>query len=350
MHAIVQHQFGPPDQLRYEEVPDPRPADGEVAIAVQASGVHLIDTVIRRGVRRGSFPLPDLPMIPGREVAGVVDEIGPDVDPRWMGRRVVAHLGQANGGHAQRAVAPVTALHDVPDHLEAKVAVAAIGTGRTAVGVLDMAGLTTDDVVVVTAAAGGLGSLFVQGARDVEAVVVGLAGGRDKVARVRDLGADIAVDYLEPDWPDRVHEALDDREVSVVLDGVGGTTGRAAMDLLGVGGRLVMFGWASGEPTQVITQDLVARSLTVSWGIGPGILQPARMRDLETRALKATAAGQLVPVVQPFPLAEAHRAHTALEQRATIGKVVLVNEQEPTVPRLTRQRHTSDPGRSSSSG
>lgn len=325
MHAIVQHEFGPPDQLRYEEVPDPRPADGEVAIAVRASGVHLIDTVIRRGVRRGSFPLPDLPMIPGREVAGVVDEIGSDVDTRWMGRRVVAHLGQANGGYAQRAVAPVVALHEIPDHLDAPVAVAAIGTGRTAVGVLDVAALTPDDVVVVTAAAGGLGSLFVQGARDVEAVVVGLAGGRDKVARVRGLGAEVVVDYLEPDWPDRVRDALDDREVSVVLDGVGGTVGRAAMELLGVGGRLVMFGWASGEPTQVITQDLVARSLTVSWGIGPRILQPARMRDLETRALKAAAAGRLVPVVQPFPLAEADRAHAALEQRATVGKVVLVN-------------------------
>jgi NADPH:quinone reductase len=237
VHAVRLHAFGPAENLRYEEIPDPAPGADQVRIRAEVSGVHLIDTTLRRGVAMGPLPLPDLPAIPGREVAGVADAVGPDVDERLVGRRVVAHLGAASGGYAELAVAPAGALHEVPDHVPSDVAVAMIGTGRTAVGILDAAALTGDDAVLVTAAAGGLGTLFVQAARNVGAVAVGVAGGPEKVDRVRASGAEVAVDYLEPDWPDRVRDALGDRDVSVVLDGVGGEAGRAAMELLGVGGR-----------------------------------------------------------------------------------------------------------------
>jgi NADPH:quinone reductase len=162
----------------------------------------------------------------------------------------------------------------------------------------------------VTAAAGGLGTLFVQAARNVGAVAVGVAGGPEKVERVRAAGADIAVHYLEPDWPDRVRDALGDRSVSVVLDGVGGDAGHAAMDLLGAAVRHVLFGWSAGEPTRVTTEDLLGRGLTVT-AIGPRILP--RIRELETRSLQEATAGRLVPAVQHFPLAQAADAHRALE-------------------------------------
>lgn len=326
MHAVRQYEFGPAENLRYEELPDPAPAAGQVRIAVQASGVHLIDTSIRRGDGGGFIAVPELPMVPGREVAGVVDAVGAGVDETWAGRRVVAHLGPAGGGYAERAVVPAQSLHAIPDRLAADTAVAAIGTGRTAVAILEVAALRSGDVVLVTAAAGGLGSLFLQAARNAGAVAVGLAGGPEKTERTRDLGADVAVDYLEPGWSESVRAALGDREPSVVLDGVGGQIGRAAMELLGVGGRLVLFGWASGEPTRLTTADLVRRSLTASWGIGPRVLQrPGGMRELETRALGELAAGRLVPVVgRRFPLADAADAHIALEDRATFGKTVLV--------------------------
>jgi NADPH2:quinone reductase len=326
MHAIRQHAFGPPENLRYEEVPDPVPAEGQVRIAVEAAGVHLIDTLIRRGVAGGPFPLPELPMTPGREVAGLVDALGPGVDPRWAGRRVVAHLGVASGGYAERALAPVGALHEVPDGLAAEAAVAMIGTGRTALAMLEVASPTAEDVVLVTAAAGGLGSLFVQAARNAGAVVVGLAGGPAKVERVRALGATAAVDYLEPGWPVRVRGALGGRAPSVVLDGVGGALGRAAMELLDVGGRLVLFGASSGEgPTEVTTRDLVARGLTATWATPRVLRRPGGLRELETRALGEAAAGRLVPVVgQVFALARAAAAHAAIEARATVGKTVLV--------------------------
>jgi NADPH:quinone reductase len=320
VHAIVLHAFGPAENLVYEEVPDPAPTADEVRIAVEASGVHLIDTTLRRGVQMGPLPLAKLPAIPGREAAGTVDAIGHGVDDRWLGRRVVAHLGAASAGYAELAVAPVGAWHELPDNVSADAAVAMIGTGRTAVGILDVAALTADDVLLVLAAAGGLGSLFVQAGGNAGATVVGVAGGPEKVERVRALGAEIAVDYAKPDWADQVRAALGDRSVTVVLDGVGGDAGRAALELLGVGGRLVVFGWSAGEPTAITTDD-VMRGITVT-GLGSRLLP--RLRELETRSLEELAAGRLVPALDHFPLARAADAHRALETRATTGKVVLV--------------------------
>lgn len=325
MHAIRQHAFGPPETLAYEDVPDPVPAPDQVRIAVEAAGVHLIDTSIRRGEAGGPYPLPDLPMTPGREVAGAVDRVGSGAPETWLGRRVVAHLGPASGGYATLAVAPVAALHPVPDGLAPDVAVAMIGTGRTAMGILEVADLTAKDAVLVTAAAGGLGTLLVQAARAAGAAVVGLAGGPAKVERVRANGATGAVDYRVPGWPDAVGAALGDRAPTVLLDGVGGEAGRAALELLAPGGRVVMFGSSSGEMLALTSGDLYARGLTASAAVGPRLLQrPGGLRELEARALDEAAAGRLAPAVQPFPLAEAAAAHAALGARATTGKVVLV--------------------------
>jgi NADPH:quinone reductase len=325
MHAIRQHEFGPPETLIYEEVADPVPADGQVRISVEAAGVHLLDTTIRKGESGRPFPLPDLPMTPGREVAGRVDALGPGVDDHWLGRRVVAHLGMASGGYAELAVAPVAALHELPDDLAAEAAVAMIGTGRTTMGILEVAQPTPDDVALVTAAAGGIGSLLVQAAHNIGAVVVGVAGGPDKVERARKLGADVGADYRAPAWPDAVREALDGRDVTLALDGVGGEIGRGALELLGPGGRIVMFGWSSGKPLELSTGDLYARGITASAAVGPRIMQrPGGMRDLETQALAEAAAGRLVSPVTRFPLADAAQAHGALEGRMTVGKTVLL--------------------------
>jgi NADPH2:quinone reductase len=201
-----------------------------------------------------------------------------------------------------------------------------IGTGRTTIAILELAELTSDDVVLVTAAAGGIGNLLVQAARNAGAAVVGVAGGPAKVERVRALGATAAVDYRAPDWTKAVTDAFDGRAPTVAFDGVGGALGRGALELLRPGGRLIMFGWSSGEPTPLTAHDLYARGLTASVAIGPRIQQrPGGLRGLEAEALAEAAAGRLVPLVgQTFPLAHAADAHTALETRATMGKVVLV--------------------------
>ncbi|RZS33894.1 NADPH2:quinone reductase [Herbihabitans rhizosphaerae] len=325
MHAIRQHAFGPAENLVFEEVADPHAGPGQVRIAVSAAGVHLLDTSIRSGNLGGPFPLPELPMTPGREVAGVVDEIGDGVDKSWLGKRVVAHLGQASGGYAELAVREVENVHELPDEVADDVAVAMIGTGRTTLAVLELAELTENDVALVTAAAGGIGNLLVQEGRNVGATVIGVAGGPSKVDRVRALRADVAVDYTQTDWPDQVRTALDGRTVTVVFDSVGGTAGRAALDLLGPGGRLIMFGYSSGEPTPFTQDDVWAKGMTASVAVGARIMnRPGGLRGLEIDALAAVASGRFTPVsASTFPLAEAAAAHTALESRATVGKVVL---------------------------
>src|SRR6478735_5597390 len=164
MQAIRQHHFGAPSELVLDEVDDLTPAGGEVRIAVEASGVHLLDTSLRRG-EPGPMPRPDLPTIPGREVAGVVDRVGRAVDDSWLGRRVVAHLGLVPGGYAEQAVTAPDKLFPVPDRVSFTDAVAAVGTGRTALGVLELEPPGADDVVLVLSAAGGLGWLLAQGVR-----------------------------------------------------------------------------------------------------------------------------------------------------------------------------------------
>jgi NADPH2:quinone reductase len=323
MYAIRLHEFGPPENLRYERVDDPDPGPGQVRIAVAAAGVHVIDTTIRSGADGPPGSRPDLPATLGRDVAGTVDALGPHADPGWLGRRVVAYLGVAGGGYAERAVAPAAVLHALPDEVGFDTAVALIGTGRTALAVLEVAAIGAGDVVLVTAAAGGIGSLAVRAAKRAGATVIGAAGGPEKVGLVRARGADLAVDYTRPDWRREVEAALGERPATVALDGVGGTIGRTALELLGVGGRLVLYGWSSGEPTPLTAGDLFARGISASAAIGARIFsRPGGMRDLEEKAL--AAAADLDPPVSHFPLADAAKAHAAIAARATVGKVVLV--------------------------
>ncbi|RJL32282.1 zinc-binding dehydrogenase [Bailinhaonella thermotolerans] len=325
MFAIRQYEFGPAENLRYEEVADPETRPGTVRISVRAAGVHLVDTKIRQGGAGGPFALPELPMTPGREVAGVVDAVGDGVDPSWVGKRVVAHLGMASGGYAEKAVRELEHVHEIPADLSYEAAVAMIGTGRTTMGILEAAALTADDVVIVTAAAGGIGNLLIQEARHVGATSVGLAGGPAKVELVRGLGADVAVDYTLPDWEDEVRRGLAGREPTVLLDGVGGDAGNRALKLLAQGGRIIMFGWSGGGPLEITTEVLYAGGLTASFGIGPRVNRPGGMRPFEEAAMRAAATGRLVPLIsEPFALKDAAAAHTALENRATTGKVVLI--------------------------
>ncbi|KOX34285.1 MULTISPECIES: zinc-binding dehydrogenase [unclassified Streptomyces] len=335
MHAVHLHAFGPAENLTYEEVPDPVPGPGQVRVRVAAAGVHLLDTALRQGAT-GPFPAPaELPTVPGREVAGTVDALGEGTDPSWLGERVVAHLGMVPGGYAELAVTDASRLHALPDHLGEAEAVAMIGTGRTTLGILRFTELGPESIAIVPAAAGGIGTLLVQYAKNAGATVVGLAGGPAKTALVRENGADLAVDYLEHDWPERVRAYLDGplggRTATVVFDSVGGDTGRAAVDLLGKGGQHVVFGWSGaglhdGEPLTFTPEELAERGITSESVLGPVMIRKAGgdVRNLELAALAEAAAGTLRPAVHRFPLAEAAQAHRALENRGTTGKVVLV--------------------------
>lgn len=320
MKAIQQHRFGGPEVLELRDLPDPEPLSGHVRIRVAAAGVHLLDTVLRAG-EAGPFGVMELPAVPGREVAGVVDRLGPDVEASWAGCRVVAHLGAASGGYAELVVAPVEALVPLAEGVDSAEAVAMVGTGRTALGILDEAAIMPGDVVLVTAAAGGLGTLLVQAGKAAGATVIGAAGGPAKVELVRSLGADVAVDYLDPTWG----ESLADVGVTVVLDGVGGSIGRTALELVQPGGRVVLFGYSSGEHVPLDASDLFTRGIAVTAAVGPRMFaRPGGIAALSEKAVARLVEGTWRPVIDRFPLADAASAHLALVERQTTGKVVLV--------------------------
>lgn len=328
MHAIRLHAFGPAENLSYETTARPVPAPGQVRIAVAAAGVHLLDTSLRRGVQGPPASLPQLPTIPGREVAGTVDALGPGTDPAWLGASVVVHLGFAPGGYAEYAVADAHRLHAVPPGLEPAEAVAMIGTGRTTLGILQFADLRPGTVALVPAAAGGIGTLLVQYAKHAGATVIALAGGPAKTARAAANGADLAIDYTDPHWADAVREHHP-AGATVLFDSVGGTLAHTALGLLADGGSHIVIGWSGGPIplTDADRADLEARSVTTQNVLGPAMLRRAGgddpLRLLETRALAEAAAGRLRPALQRYPLAEAAAAHRDLESRATTGKVVL---------------------------
>lgn len=322
MHAVLLREFGPAENLSYEEVADPVPAEGEVRVAVEVCGVHFIETILRSGKTLGP-PLPELPTVFGSEIAGVVDQVGPGVPAEWVGTRVVT-AGARPGGYGERAVAGVGDLQRIPDGVAYDAAVAMIRTGATAIGMLDLAEPAPDDVVLVNSAAGGIGGLIVGYAHRLGATVIGAAGGAAKVREVRALGADVAVDYDRAGWADEVRDALGGRRVTLVFDGVGGDRAGAAAGTLADGGRIVTIGMASGAGFAPEPGLLEGRGLTWVNALADLLAHPEGTPERERRALEAAARGEFVPGVRRFKLADAAAAHAALAGRATTGKVVLV--------------------------
>lgn len=322
MLAIVQDDHGGPEVLVPRDVPDPEPGPGRVRIRVEAAGVHLVDTTLRAGGSSGPFPAPALPTVPGREVAGVVDEVGTGVDPGLLGARVSAHLGPGgSGGYAAVAIAGADDLHRLPDGVGAAAAVAVLGTGRMTEGLLELARPRAGETALVTSAAGGIGTLLVQ-ALAADGVTVLAAAGTGRLNGPLPPGV-VPLAYDRPDWTGTAREITGGRGVDLVLDGVGGDAGRGAFDLLAPGGRVLLHGWSAGAPTAFTADELWERALTVTVALGPPILALG-LRRLEQRALARLADGGWSPAVSSYPLADAARAHADLEARRTRGKVVLV--------------------------
>ena len=318
MRAVVMREFGPPEVLQPAEVAPVTPGPGEVVIDVEVCGVTFVETQVRAGRPPRREMLPALPAILGNGVGGTVAAAGAGVDAALIGRRVVASLN-GTGGYAEHATVAVGQLVDVPGGLALRDAVALLADGRTALSLIGRAHPTAGETVLVEAAAGGVGTLLVQLAKNAGARVIALAGQQRKLALARELGADIAVDYSAADWPERVREAAG--SVDVVFDGVGGDVGRAAFGLLGPGGRFCPFGMASGSFAPVTPE--LAREYKVT--ISPGAaMSPAEHVALVRTALAEAAAGRVRPVIgQELELERAADAHAAIEARATVGKTLL---------------------------
>ncbi|MGW7265707.1 zinc-binding dehydrogenase [Streptomyces sp. NPDC054842] len=314
-------KFGGPEVLAPVDAPDPVPGPDEVVIDVAYVDTIFVETQIRSGWGREFFPVVP-PYVPGGGVAGVVSAVGPGVPAEWRGRRVTAFV---TGAYAERAVAAVPAVVPVPDGLDLRTAAALIHDGVTAAGLMELTAVAAGDRVLVLGASGGMGTLLVQLAHARDARVVAMARGPEKLALVRELGADAAVDATLPDWTSAAAAALggDDRAADVVLDGVGGSLGTAAFPLTADGGRFSAHGAPTGGFTPVDPEEAARRGITL-FGIGDLQFDTAGRTRLATTALAEAAAGRLRPVIGgTFPLSRAAEAHTAIEERGLVGKVVL---------------------------
>ena len=317
MRAVRHHRFGTPDVLVLDEVPDPSPGPGQLLVRVSAAGINFADVLLRGGSGPTSRfrPSVDLPATPGIEVAGTVLAAGPDTETDLVGRRVTCFI--PNGGYAELALVPAAGAVPIPDGLDDNRALALLAQGATAVGVIDAAGLAADDTVLVEAASGGIGSLLVQLAKRAGATVVAAASSERKLEVARRLGADRLVDYSQPGWTDQVGP------LTVVLETVGGKTAiEAFRQLSGLGSRAVLYGYASGEQSEITAADAFeVGAALIPFSLGR---EPQLLPDLNRRALDLGTSGELEPVIgDVLPLAEAARAHRALEDRSSIGKLIL---------------------------
>ena len=327
MRAVVIKEFGPPSVLVPADVAEPTAGPGQALIDVAIANITFVETQVRAGKAPNPAMAPELPAVLGNGVGGVVAVVGEGVDPGLVGTRVVTSLG-GSGGYAERAVADAASLVPVPDGLELADAVALLADGRTALALVRAAAPRAGETVLVEAAAGGVGSLLVQLARNAGARVVAAAGGERKLQVARSLGAEVVVDYTHPGWTETVDG------VDVVFDGVGGEIGAAAFELVRRGGRFVSFGLASGAFTTVDADEAGRRGVTIVRGTGAA---PADLVALSRDALDEAAAGRLRPLIgQTFPLERASDAHAAMEARARWGRRCCWSEQSDEFRRVTR--------------
>jgi NADPH2:quinone reductase len=314
--AVWLHGFGGPEVLVAEETSEPVAGVGQVLIEVRFANVAFIETQLRAG-RPGPYAL-EPPVILGNGVGGVVAAVGSGADTAWLGRRVVASTG-GSGAYAERVVVGADSLIPVPDEVALDCAVAMLADGRTAMMLVETAGPMSGDRVLVEAAAGAVGTLLVQLTKAAGATVVAAAGGAGKLALARELGADVLVDYLRPDWGRAVRDAVGG--LNLVFDGVGGSVARSAFELLEPGGRMVSFGLAGGAWADIPEEDAAQRGVTL---LRPPRLSAAQARAYTELALAEAAAGRLRPVIgSRFPLARAADAHAAIEGRTTTGRTLL---------------------------
>jgi NADPH:quinone reductase len=323
--AISVGRFGGPEVLTPVQAPDPVAGPGELVIAVTASDVMFVDTMIRSGRGARFFPIRP-PYVPGNGVAGRVTSVGDGVDDGWLGRPVIAHTGGpgGSGGYAEQAVAGLEDTVLVPDGLDPLSAAAVIHDGPTAVRIVRLVDVRPGEHVLVLGAAGGMGILLVQLLRARGAQVIGAARGKAKADAVGEAGADAVIDYGQPGWTSSVLQATGGSSPAVVLDGVGGELGRDAYRILADGGRFSAHGAPSGAFSAIDPADARRRDITVT-GLGDLQVRPGERAGLARQLLPDVLAGKVRPLIgQTFPLAEAARAHALMEAREAIAKTLLL--------------------------
>jgi NADPH2:quinone reductase len=323
MKAILVRQFGGPEVLKLEDLPDPRPGPTDVLVSVQAVGINPVETYVRTGTYAVR---PDLPYIPGQDAAGVVEQTGRLVSHVKTGDRVYltgTTRGKAQGGYASMATCHPSQVFRLPAGLSfAQGAAIGVPYGTAHRALFGRAGARPGESVLVHGASGGVGIAAVQLARAAGLRVAGTAGSDEGLDLVRAQGAHLALDHRKPDHLSGLRDFTGGAGVDLIIENLANVNLDKDLGVLAKFGRVVVVGNRGRieiDPRQAMRQDSAILGM-VLWNVPPGELE-AIHADL----IEGFESGQIVPVVgRELPLSDAPRAHELVLQPGAKGKVVLV--------------------------
>lgn len=324
MRAMMAREPGAPDVLQFAEIAIPEPGAGQVRLKVAYTGMNPLDAMLRRE-KLDWFPTP-WPFIPGLEHSGIVDAVGEGGDSSLLGRRVLSRLGF--GGYGDYSIVAAAGLVLLRDAMDMKTAATFRGCTSTAWYALHAtARIAKGDTVLIHSAAGAVGAMAMQIARDAGARVCGLAGGPAKVAFARGYvgeGDHAVIDYLKPGWEEEARAFAGAGGFDVILDGNGGANAQKNWDLIGLLGRIVHVGATSGSPAPAVPPALlIAKSFSVG-GIELRSVEAKLGYVGEKPILDAIVSGQWrVPISEVVPLEQVASLHARLENREIMGRAVI---------------------------
>ena len=321
--AIRIHRIGGPDAMQWEDVEVGAPGPGEIRIRHEAVGLNYIDVYFRTGL----YPVPSLPFSPGMEGAGVVEAVGEGVGSVAVGDRV-AYAAPPVGSYAEERLMPADKAVKVPTGIDSQQAAAMMLQGMTVEYLLRRTyPVRSGETILFHAAAGGVGLIACQWAKELGATVIGTVGSDEKAALARAHGCDHPIVYTRESFTERIRELTGGAGVPVVYDAVGRDTFEGSLDCLAPRGTLVSFGQSSGKIDPFDIGVLSAKGSLY-------LTRPTLMTYTATRTDLEASAEALFDVVgrgavritvnQIFPLAEAAAAHRALESRQTTGSTILM--------------------------
>lgn len=319
--AMQVYEIGEPSVMKWEDVDPGNPDSNEVLIRHTAVGLNFIDVYFRRGI----YPPPGFPFVPGLEGAGVVEQVGDDVSDLVIGDRV-AYASPPLGAYAEMRLMPANRLVKIPDQVDNVTAAAMMLKGLTAQYLLrQVYNVRSGDTILFHAAAGGVGLIACQWAKYLGATVIGTVGSDQKAEIAKQHGCDFPIIYTRENFTERVREITDGKGVPVVYDSVGLSTFEGSLDCLSPKGLLVSFGQSSGEIDSF--NPVLLRVKGSLFLTRPTLMTyTAEREDLVIMAEElcdmVTSGAVTIPVKQRFALADAVQAHTDLESRKTQGATV----------------------------
>ncbi len=324
MKAIRVNAYGGPEVLRLEEIETSRPGPGQALVRLAAAGVNFVDVYYRRGAFPMTVSPPSLPFTPGLEAAGVVEAVGDGVTNVKPGDRV-AYTHQ-RGAYAEASVVEAGRLIPLPEDFSFEQGAALTLQGLTAHFLIhEFRPPKPGDVVLVHAAAGGMGLLLVQWARHLGARVIGTVSTQEKARVAEEAGADDVILYTQRDFAAETNRLTNGHGADLIIDGVAQTTFAGNLEAAAVRGHIVLYGLASGPAAPIAPESLRPHSLTVSGGALRNYMRTRE--ELLHRAqavIEALRAGWLrLRIDRVLPLELAAEAHRLLENRQTMGKLIL---------------------------